>query len=79
MYIEFTAQTTGAGFLTSHVLRMLKANIESWANINEIPYTTKLYKNTFRLAFDDNRYYTVFRLTWQDSPYTEYQLIDRQW
>lgn len=79
MFIEFTAQTAGAGFLTSHVLRMLESNIASWANTNEIPYTTKLYKNTFRLAFDDNRHYTVFRLTWQDSPYTEYKLIDRQW
>lgn len=79
MFIEFTAQTAGAGFLTSHVVRMLKANIKSWATINEIPYTTKLYKNTFRLAFNNDQHYTVFRLTWQDSPYTEYQLIDRQW
>ena len=79
MFIEFTAQTAGAGFLTSHVLRMLEANIAIWATMNEIPYTTKLYKNTFRLAFDDDRHYTVFSLTWQDSPYIEYKIIDRTW
>jgi len=80
MYIEFTAHPdTGPGFLTSHLLTMLEAEVKGWAQSNNIEYTDKRHKNTYRVAFDDDRYYTVFRLTWQDLPYIEHRLIDRRW
>jgi hypothetical protein len=58
---------------------MLEAEVEYWAKLNEITYTKKLYKNTYRVAFDNDKYYTLFRLTWVDLPYIEYKLIDRHW
>ena len=80
MFIEFKIDIDpGHGFIGSHLFRMLKAEIAIWATTQDIKYTSKLYKNTFRLAFDDDRHYTIFRLTWQDLPYIEYQLIDRMW
>ena len=80
MFIEFSIDIdANHGFIASHLFRMLKAEVAHWANTNEIKYTSKLYKNTVRVAFDDDRYYTVFRLTWQDLPYIEYKLIDRKW
>lgn len=81
MYIEFTATADEpyAGFLTTHLLTMLEAEIKNWAQVNQIDYTDKRYKHTYRVAFDDDRYYTVFRLTWIDLPYIEYRLIDNKW
>jgi hypothetical protein len=79
VYIEFTAQVTGAGFLTPHLLTRLEAEVKEWARVNEIEYTDKRYKDTYRLAFNDNKHYTVFRLTWTDLPYIEYRLIDNKW
>lgn len=81
MFIEFTidAEATNQSFIASHLYKMLETNLAIWAETHEITYTKKLYKNTFRVAFNDDRYYTVFRLTWQDSPYIEHRLIDRHW
>ena len=58
---------------------MVESEVKEWAMVNEIPYTSKYHKDTFRVAFDEEKYYTIFRLTWTDLPYTEYQLIDRKW
>jgi hypothetical protein len=59
---------------------MAEAEIKNWAQVNEIPYTYKYYKNTFRVAFNEEKHYTVFRLTWAiDLPHIEYKLIDRKW
>ena len=80
MFIEFSINVdANHSFIGSHLFRMLKSEIANWANTNEIKYTSKLYKHTFRVAFDDDRHYTIFRLTWQDLPYIEYKLIDRKW
>jgi len=79
VFIEFVAQAQGAGFLTPHLLKMLESDIAEWAKIHEIPYTTKYYKNTYRLAFNNDKHYTIFSLTWLNSPYIEYKIIDRQW
>ncbi len=79
MFIEFRTRAQDPKFLVGHIYKMIESEIADWARINQIPYTTKYYKDTFRVAFDDDRHYTVFRLTWQDVPYTEYQLIDRTW
>lgn len=80
MYIEFTIQEEPyQSFLASHLFKMLKSEVANWATANEINYTSKIYKNTFRLAFDEDMHYTVFRLTWQDLPYIEHKIIDRKW
>ena len=79
MFIEFKIDDQNHSFLSSHLFKMLESEIAEWARINKIPYTKKFYKNTYRVAFDNNKHYTVFRLTWQDLPYIEYQLIDRTW
>ena len=79
MFIEFTLQEDSPGFLGSHIFKMVENEIAEWARVNQIPYTKKYYKNTFRVAFTEDKHYTVFRLNWQNSPYTEYRLIDRTW
>ena len=79
MFIEFTVQENIPGFSPSHLFKMLESEIQDWSQVNEIPYTSKYYKNTLRVAFDNEKYYTVFRLTWTDyTPYTDYRLIDRR-
>ena len=79
MYIEFKTPAENPQFLTGHILRMVEDEIKHWAAVNDIKYTSKYYKNSFRVAFDDDRHYTVFRLTWTDLPYTEHKIIDIKW
>ena len=79
MFIEFKTPAENPQFLAGHILKMVETEIKNWAIVNEIPYTCKYYKNTFRVAFDNDKHYTVFRLTWIDLPRTEYKLIDRTW
>ena len=79
MFIEFKTLSENPKFLTGHLLRMVESEIKNWAQVNEIPYTCKYYKHTFRVAFDNDKHYTIFRLTWQDVSHTEYRLIDRTW
>jgi len=79
VFIEFTLQEDSPGFLGSHIFKMVDNAVKDWASVNEISYTSKYYKNTFRVAFNDDKHYTVFRLTWTDLPDTEYCLIDRTW
>jgi len=79
VFIEFKTPAENPRFLTGHIFKMIELEIKNWAALNEIPYTSKYYKNTFRVAFDNDKHYTVFRLTWQDLPYSEYTIIDRKW
>lgn len=79
MFIEFKTRAENPKFLAGHILKMIETEIKDWATVNEIPYTCKYYKNTFRVAFDNEKHYTVFRLTWTDVSYTEHKLIDRTW
>jgi hypothetical protein len=56
---------------------MIKLNIIDWATQHHIAYTQKTVKYTHRLAFDDDRYYTFFSLTWAPSPELEFKIIDK--
>ena len=58
-------------------LHQIKKDIAQWADQQQIKYTQKTTKHAHRLAFDDDRHYSVFVLTWNSK--MEYQLIDRQW
>lgn len=79
MYIEFKTTAENPSFLIGHIFKMIESEIKLWAAVNDIKYTSKYYKQTFRIAFNDDRHYTIFRLTWTDLPYTEYKLIDNKW
>ena len=79
MYIEFKVDDDNHSFLGHHLFKMLEIEVATWAQTNKITYTKKFYKNTFRVAFNDNKHYTVFRLTWKDLHYVNYQLIDNKW
>jgi hypothetical protein len=58
-------------------LDFIKNAISIWAEQQQIKYTQKTVKHTHRLAFDNDKHYNVFVLTW-DSEF-EYQLIDKKW
>ena len=74
MFIEFELpQDNSYGI----VLNYIKLDIVDWASRYNIPYTQKTYKYTHRLAFDQDKHYTIFATTWNSK--TEYRLIDRQW
>ena len=74
MFIEFKLpQDESYGF----VLNLIKLDIAEWANRYSIPYTQKTIKYTHRLAFDQDRFYTVFATTWNSE--FDYQLVDRRW
>jgi len=75
MYIEFELPQ---GPSYNFVLTMVKLNIIDWATQHHIPYTQKTVKYTHRLAFDDDRYYTFFALTWQSAPDIGFKIIDKK-
>ena len=59
------------------VLNLIKLDIAEWANRYGIPYTQKTIKYTHRLAFDQDRFYTVFATAWNSE--FDYRLVDRRW
>ena len=74
MFIEFDlSKLRNIGF----DLHLIRHDIAVWANRYGIPYTQKTIKRTHRLAFDQDRFYTVFATTWNSE--FDYRLIDRRW
>ena len=74
MFVEFELpQDESYGF----VLNLIRLDIAEWANRYAIPYTQKTIKYTHRLAFDQDRFYTVFATTWHSE--FDYRLVDRRW
>ena len=43
---------------------VIKQLIADWADQYQIKYTEKTIKYTYRVAFDDDRHYSLFSLTW---------------
>ena len=77
MFIEFSLGE-GVGSLPAYQkLELIKEEIKNWSVRYDIPYTQKTIKHTHRLAFDQDRYYTVFATTWTSN--LEYRIIDRRW
>lgn len=74
MFIEFELPHDES---YGYVLRLLRFDIAEWATRYNILYTQKTIKYTHRLAFDEDRFYTVFATTWNNE--MEYRLIDRRW
>jgi hypothetical protein len=79
VYIEFRVTTENPLFLVSHILHMVESEIKDWAIVNQISYSSKRHKDTYRVGFDDERHFTVFRLTWRNLPYVDYKIIDNKW
>ena len=74
MYIEFDLPQDES---YTFVLTMIKLNIIDWASQHRISYTQKTVKYKHRMAFDDDRYYTFFALTWAPEPKFEFKIVDR--
>ena len=74
MFIEFELPPDES---YGYVLQCVRLDIVDWATRYNIPYTQKTIKHTHRLAFNDDKHYTVFATTWNSK--LEYRLIDRQW
>jgi hypothetical protein len=70
MYIEFRLprQAISAGW----TLKAIKQLLTAWSDKYQIEYTEKTIKYTHRVAFDDDRHYSLFSLTW--STPSEWQL-----
>ena len=75
MFIEFQLpQDESYG----HVLNLIRLDIVDWATRYNIPYTQKTIKYTHRLAFDDERNYSFFAMTWQSQPPIPFKIIDKK-
>ena len=74
MFIEFALPRDES---YGYVLNLIRLDIVDWSTRYNIPYTQKTIKYTHRLAFDQDRFYTVFATTWNSK--LEYQIVDRQW
>ena len=62
MFLEFRLPEK----LTHWAYEELSAEVYRWSERQgQIPYRTKVIKYTFRITFEDDRFYTLFALTWQ--------------
>ena len=82
MYIEFRLPQGAGGQTAVYALSIVHQEIEKWLDKHQVPATQKTIKYTHRLAFDDDRHYTLFALTWNPQQYgqspswLEYHLIE---
>ena len=82
MYLEFPLPGPGGGMVGAytrrHLNNELNFELQTWADRYDIAYTQKMHKHTVRIAFDDDKLYAFFVLTWrpQDSRLLDYVLRD---
>ena len=65
MYIEFHLPP---GMSTRVMAEAIKAEVAIWANRYGVPqsdYTQKTIKHTHRLGFNDEKYFSLFSMTWE--------------
>jgi hypothetical protein len=69
MYIEFYVPDDKAQTISANVLHFIRQNVlvavDAWANRYGIAYRSKAVRNTLRVTFDQDSYYTLFATTWQ--------------
>lgn len=68
MYIEFRLPQGASGMAASYCYRLVKTELEVWSEKYNIPYTDKVFKYTYRVCFDQDRFYSFFQLTWDPKP-----------
>lgn len=83
MYIEFDLPTNDRDSqLTYYALSVIREEIQDWLEKHPVESTQKTIKYKHRLAFNDNRNYTLFALTWnpkswnQKYSWIQYRLIE---
>lgn len=64
MYIEFRLPTGAGGMAAQYTYAKLGSNLKAWAEQYQIPYNKKNHKYTVRVTFDDDKYYSLFAMTW---------------
>jgi hypothetical protein len=63
MYIEFYLAPSTISVVV--VKQIISDEIDCWANRYDILYRTKIVRQTLRLTFDQDSYYTLFVTTWK--------------
>ena len=66
MLIEFPLPSGAGGMVTAMARNVLQQKIKAWAQRHEVEYTEKTVRYTHRLCFDDDRYYTLFIMSWDE-------------
>ena len=64
MLIEFYLPAERGGFLPIHAAGRISQEIAKWAQRHDITYQEKTVKLIHRVCFADDRYYVLFKLTW---------------
>lgn len=72
MYIEFRLPHGASGQTAYYALSVVRKEIQNWLDQHQVPATQKTIKYTHRLAFNDDRHYTLFALTWNPKTKDEY-------
>ena len=75
MLIEFPLPSGAGGMVTAMARNALKQQIQIWAQRHEVEYTEKTVRYTHRLCFDDDRYYTLFMMSWDNWEHFEPRVI----
>ena len=75
MYIEFSLPTGAAAQSARHANMIINNELEAWSEKYNIKYQTKIIKYTKRVTFDDERFYSVFAMTW--NPERKYTALGR--
>jgi len=83
MYIEFDLPTNDRDSQhTYYALSVIREEIQDWLEKYPVESTQKTIKYKHRLAFNDDRNYTLFALTWnpkswnQKYSWIQYRLIE---
>jgi hypothetical protein len=75
MYIEFqllpTGHTLATDMSTHHLLLLIKQEIDRWIKQHGVVgYSQKTIKYTHRLGFNNEKYFSLFSMTWtSEIPY----------
>ena len=75
MYIEFSLPTGAAGQAAGHANMIINNELLAWSNRHSVEYQTKIIKYTKRVTFSDERFYSLFAMTW--NPERKYPALGR--
>jgi hypothetical protein len=81
MYIEFQLPQ---GMSTRVMSGAIQAEVALWAHKHQIPdsaYSQKTIKHTHRLGFNNEKYFSLFSMTWQSdredvSSWFQYRIVN---
>lgn len=66
MYLEFNLPSGAGGAAAGMALVILRRKLAKWSKHHNISYTSKVYKYTFRISFDNDTTYTFFMSSWDN-------------